>query len=362
MKCIVTILMDRDRVMSGEMQEPFRSLSDSLWNAMRGESIFLTGGSGLFGHWFVNSLLAANRRLGSAIQVTILTRDPKAFMLRSPEFFRDETVTLVEGDVVDFDFPDATYSRILHGATTSAHETFHGKDQLKKFETVLSGTDRVLQFAGRCCARKVLFLSSGVVYGSYEAEIHNVPETYSGAPDTTNPSSALGQAKRAAEFLCSYYSEKYEFQYTIARCFSFVGPRLPLDLHYAIGNFIRDALRSKEIILHGDGSPVRSFLYLGDLVVWLQVLLLNGGHGRIYNVGSDKAITILGLAHLVRDLLSPDKNVKALGKREPNIGNFGRQRYVPDITRARNELGLDVWTSLEQSVLKTAEYEMKGWR
>ncbi len=324
---------------------------------MRDESIFLTGGSGLFGYWFVNALLTANRRLGSNIKVTILTRDPGALMRKSPEFFGDGTVTLVEGDVVDFDFPAATYSRILHGATTSAYETFHGEDQLKKFETVLRGTERVLQFAGRCRAGKVVLLSSGVVYGSYEAAMHHVPETYSGAPNTTDPSSALGQAKRAAEFLCSYYAEKYAFQYAIARCFSFVGPRLPLDLHYAIGNFIRDALRSKEIILHGDGSPVRSFLYLGDLVVWLQAILLNGGHGQIYNVGSDHAITILDLAHLVRDLLSPDKNVTVLGKRESNIGNFGRQWYVPDITRARTELGLDVWTSLKQAVLNTAEYE-----
>ncbi len=345
--------------MSGEAQESPGSRSDSLWNAMRGESIFLTGGSGLFGTWFVRSLLEANRRLGVAINVTILTRDRKAFMVRSPEFFGDGTVKLIEGDVVDFDFPDSTYSRIMHGATTSAYETFHGEDQLKKFYTVLRGTERVLQFAGRCRARKVLFLSSGVVYGSCPETMESVPETWSGAPDTTDLSSALGQAKRAAEFLCAYYADKCGFNYTIARCFSFVGPGLPLDLHYAIGNFIRDALRSKEIVLKGDGSPVRSFLYLGDLVVWLQALLLNDGHAHVYNVGSDKAIAILDLARLVRDLLAPDKHVNVLGNREHNVGNFGRQCYIPDITRARNDLGLDVWTSLEQAVLKTAECEMK---
>ncbi len=324
---------------------------------MHGESIFLTGGSGLFGSWFVRSLIEANRRLGLAIQVTILTRDPKAFMLKSPEFFRDGTVRLIKGDVVDFAFPDSPYSKIIHGAATSAYETFHGEDQLKKFYTVLRGTDRVLQFAGRCRAGKVLLLGSGVAYGSCPETMQKVPETWPGAPDTTDPSSALGQAKRAAEFLCAYYAGKYGFNYTIARCFSFVGPGLPLDLHYAIGNFIRDALKSKEIVLQGDGSPVRSFLYLGDLVVWLQAFLLDDAYGRIYNVGSDTAITILDLAYLVRDLLSPGKNVKVLGNRESNIGNFGRQRYVPDIARARNELGLDVWTSLEQAVLNTAEYE-----
>lgn len=346
--------------MLGAMQGSYRTISDTLWNAMRGETVFLTGGSGFFGSWFVGALLEANRRLGSAIKVAVLTRDPGACLLKRPEVFGDGMVTLIEGDVVDFDFPDSTYSRIIHGAATSAYETFHGEDQLKKFCTVLRGTDRVLQFAGRCRVQKVLFLSSGVVYGSCPETMQNIPETCSCAPDTTNLSSALGQAKRAAEFLCAYYADKYGFNYTIARCFAFVGPGLPLDLHYAIGNFIRDALHADEIVIQGDGSPVRSFLYLDDLVVWLQALLLDDAHGHIYNVGSDMATTILDVARLVRDLLGPHKHVNVLGNREHRIGNFGRQRYVPDITKARNELGLDVWTSLEQAVLKTAEHAMQG--
>jgi UDP-glucuronate decarboxylase len=249
----------------------------------------------------------------------------------------------------------------MHMATTSAHETFAGEDPLAKFHMLVQGTERVLQFAGTCEAKKVLFTSSGVAYGAYPDEMQRVPESYQGAPMSTDSASALAQGKRAAEFLCSHYAQKYQFEYTIARCFSFVGPGLPLDIHYAIGNFIRDALHGEgvydEVItVKGDGSPMRSFLYLGDLVHWLLALLVDGRSETIYNVGSDQAISILDLAYLVRDTLAPSKEIIVLGNSDHNIGNFARNWYVPDINLARTELNLDVWTSLPSALIKTANY------
>ena len=329
---------------------------DSYWLEMRDESIFMTGGSGLFGRWFINALLAANRRLGTNIKVTILTRDPKAFLNKTPELSQDNLVSLITGDVTNFDFPSCKYSRIIHLATTSAAETFSGEDQLAKFHLLTKGTERILQFASICGAKKLLFTSSGVAYGAYSDDIKYVPETYFGAPSTTDVSSALGQGKRAAEFLCAYYAEKYNFNYVIARCFSFVGPGLPLGIHYAIGNFIKDALKSDALIVKGDGTQMRSYLYLGDLVIWILALLVHGKSGRIYNVGSDKAISILELAHRVRDLIAPEKEVIVTGNKIHNVGNFDRKWYVPDISRAREELNLDDWTALDSAILKTADH------
>lgn len=333
---------------------PVSEMIDLYWLKMRDESIFMTGGSGLFGRWFIKALLDANRRLETNIKVTILTRYPQAFLIRTPEIFQDGTVSLIKGDVTNFEFPTSKFSRIIHLATTSAEETFSGEDQLAKFHLLTKGTERVLQFASICGVKKLLFTSSGVAYGAYASDIQCVPETYFGAPDTTDPSSALGQGKRAAEFLCSYYADKYNFDFVIARCFSFVGPDLPLGIHYAIGNFIKDALESDALIVKGDGTQMRSYLYLGDLVTWLLALLVEGKSGRIYNVGSDKAISILELAHQVRDLLAPEKQVIVTGNKSHNIGNFDRKWYVPDISRARAELNLDDWTPLDSAILNTA--------
>ncbi len=331
----------------------------NLWESMRNESIFITGGTGLFGRWLLESLAHANRKLNLNLKVTVLTRDEHAFAQKAPHLARDPAIKFHRGDVKDFDFPDQRHSYIIHGAATSADETFLGEDPLRKFDTLVSGTRRTLDFAVRCRPKRFLFLSSGVVYGTPPTGIDFVPEDYAGAPDTTDVDSALGQAKRTAEFLCAYYAQKNGFEYSVARCFSFVGPFLPLDIHYAIGNFIGQALFEDEITVKGDGSPVRSYLYTADLVIWLLTLLLNGRNGQIYNVGSDQAISIRELAQLVRDIVNPQKTVNILGQSTYSIGNAVRSRYVPSIEKARCELGLNVWVGLPEAIRFTSTHAMK---
>ncbi|MDP1897433.1 MAG: NAD-dependent epimerase/dehydratase family protein, partial [Sulfurimicrobium sp.] len=267
-----------------------------MWESFRNESIFITGGTGLFGRWLLESMARANQQLNLNLKVTVLTRNKQAFMEKAPHLAHNPAIDFHHGDVRNFDFPGRSYSFLIHGATTSAEETFLGEDSLRKFDTLVDGTRHTLDFAVQCGIKRFLFLSSGAVYGVPPSGVDFIPEAYSGAPDTTDINSALGQAKRTAEFLCAYYAQKYSLNYSIARCFSFVGPFLPLGIHYAIGNFIGQALYEDEIAVKGDGTPIRSYLYMADLVAWLLTLLQNGKSGEVYNVGSDQAISIRELA------------------------------------------------------------------
>jgi len=138
----------------------------------------------------------------------------------------------------------------------------------------------------------------------------------------------------------------------IARCFAFVGPDLPLNVHFAIGNFIRDALTADAITVSGDGTPLRTYLHQSDLAHWLLTLLVHGRPGQVYNVGSDEVISIAALAHLVRDILAPDKPVYILGQLDPSAA---RNRYVPDIRKAQQELGLSVTVPLAEAIRRTGE-------
>lgn len=165
------------------------------------------------------------------------------------------------------------------------------------------------------------------------------------------PSTAYSQAKRAAEHLCTLYREQYKLQAIVARCFSFVGQDLPLNAHFAIGNFIHDALYCDEIVVLGDGSSVRTYLDQRDLAHWLWTLLLNGRDGETYNVGSDYVISIAELAYLVRDLLAPSKCVKILGALSPS--GF-RNYYVPDISKIQRLHGVGVTIPLPSSIVDTA--------
>lgn len=329
-----------------------REASDARWQKLQNAHVFITGGSGLFGRWFIAALLDANQRLGTNIQATVLTRNPQPFLA---EFALEEGADLLhalQGDVTSFEFPATQFTHVLHMATTSAHETFAGEDSLAKFHMLTKGTERVLQLAVKSGAKKVLFTSSGVAYGAFPEGL--VSESFQGAPSTLDAVNGLAQGKRAAEFLCSYYAEKFGFESTIARCFAFVGEGLPLNIHYAIGNFIHDALHAKKITVKGDGSPMRSFLYLGDLVHWLLALLVDGQTKTIYNVGSDQAISILTLAETVQQVLAPNKKIEVLGNSGLAVGNVNRNWYVPNIDFVKHALKLDVWTSLEDAILNTA--------
>lgn len=325
-----------------------------LWEAFRNESIFMTGGTGWFGRWLLESLLRANDQFELNLKITVLTRNEHAFRKEAPHLAKSPVIDFHIGDVRDFVFPARHYTYLIHGAATSAHETFHGEDPLRKFDTVVNGTRHTLDFAAQCGIRRFLFLSSGNIYGVPAQGMTTIPEDYPGAPSTTNLDSALAEAKRAAEFLSAYYAQKFGWEYVIARCFSFVGPFLPLDIHYAIGNFIGQAHRDECITVNSDGTQVRSYLYVADLVVWLLTLLVQGRNGTIYNVGSDSPISIRDLAYLVQSVVAPEKNVKVLCRITDSIGNENRKVYVPDISKARKELQMEVWTDLKTAIKLTA--------
>ena len=117
--------------------------------------------------------------------------------------------------------------------------------------------------------RRFLLTSSGGVYGPQPPDMKYMPESHNGMPDPLNPAHAYSVAKRCAEHLCALYRDQHGLEPVIARCFAFVGRDLPLDVHFAIGNFIRDALYSREIVVSGDGSAIRSYMDQRDLAAWL---------------------------------------------------------------------------------------------
>jgi dTDP-glucose 4,6-dehydratase len=220
------------------------------------------------------------------------------------------------------------------------------------FETIVEGTRRVLEVARRSGARRLLFTSSGAVYGRQPPELSHVPEDYTGGPDPLTPASAYGEGKRAAELLCTLAGAAHGFDAVIARCFAFSGPYLPLDLHFALGNFVRDALAGGPIRVGGDGTPFRSYLYGADLAAWLWTLLARGQPARAYHVGSEAALSVRDLAFTVARVLGVERGV-ALA-RTP-VPGAPAERYVPSTRRSREELGLAESFGLEESIARMAE-------
>lgn len=342
----------------------------TAFERMRGARLFLTGGTGFFGHWLLESLLYANRELRLDVRATVLTRSAEAFRVRAPHIAHDAAITLVEGDIRSFALPAedgaAPFTHILHAATDSTG----GQEDQPAYalaESILEGTRRVLRLARDHAAwlsaneakrsLRLLYVSSGAVYGR-STTLEHTPETYNGAPDPLQLASSYDEAKRMAEHLCVAYAAGTSMEPVIARCFAFVGAHLPLDRHFAIGNFIGSALRGEPIHIKGDGSPRRSWLYMGDLAIWLWTLLTIGEPNRAYNVGSDEGYTIAEAALLVAETLAPGLPLQIDGT--PKAG-APLNSYVPSIERARSELGLQVTVPLAEALQRTAAWHRGGF-
>ena len=320
-----------------------------VWAELRGARLFITGGTGFFGTWLLESFAWANRRLGLNASATVLTRNPHAFLEIAPHFADDEAIEFHQGDVREFEFPSGRFSHVIHAATESS-ATLNNENPLLMLDTIVQGTRRCLEFALACGARKFLLTSSGAVYGKQPPDVTHVSEDFRGGPDPLNPASAYAEGKRAAELECMLMNRRRELEVKIARGFAFVGPHMKLDVHFAIGNFIRDQLKGGPIVVSGTGTPFRSYLYTSDLMVWLWTILCKGVPGRAYNVGSEEAVTIADLAHRVANALEPRVNVEVRGT---PVAGAPAEHYVPSTERARTELGLRQMVPLDEAIRRT---------
>jgi nucleoside-diphosphate-sugar epimerase len=294
---------------------------ESLGRELRGARIFLTGGTGFLGSALVEAFSAANARDARLVVLTRQTIAP-----------RDPAIESWRGDIEHFAFPQGEFSHVIHGANPVARDA-------SIEPVILNGTARVLEFCDAQTRPRILYLSSGAVYAPSDRAIAEDFPLAQAKP-------GYAHAKQIAEKMCVDVSA------TIARGFSFLGPRVPLDGSFAAGNFIRDLLLNRPIRVAGNGKAVRSYLYTADLAEWLWTILLRGKPGRAYNVGSDQPLIIRELA----------KKIAAAGALPVEIrgdSSAGESHYVPSIERARRELGLEVKVPLDEAIRRTIEWRRR---
>ncbi len=302
--------------------------------------------------WLLESFTHINDALELGMSATVLTRDPEAFAAKAPHLASREDLSFHAGDIRNFAFPYGMFDYILHAAT-EASAKLNDESPHEMFDTIVAGTRHLLNFAETCGVRKLLMTSSGAVYGRQPQDLTHITEDYSGAPNPLEPGSAYSEGKRVAEHICLVHSLQHRYELKIARCFAFVGPHLPLDKHFAIGNFIRDCLAGTKIVMEGDGTAVRSYLYASDLAVWLWTILFIGQPKTAYNVGSEKPVTIADLASLITQLLGmPHASVS----RCPTPRGDYTNRYVPSTRRCSQDLGLQQYIKLKDGVRRTADW------
>jgi nucleoside-diphosphate-sugar epimerase len=315
---------------------------------LRGKNLFLTGGTGFFGKWLLAGLHHGNVELGLGLNVTVLSRDPAVFLRQHPETAAASEFKFVQGNVADFSLADHRPDYIIHAATDTTASPTETEEE-RRMRSIVEGTRHVLELARKSEGARLLHTSSGAVYGAYVSQPTGAKEEDYAAATPLIP---YGAAKRESEQLC----EEAKVDFVTARCFAFLGPYLPLDAHFAAGNFLRDALRGGPILVRGDGTALRSYLHPADLVVWLLRILVRGQRGRAYNVGSDEVVTTAQLARLIAKATRPTPEVVVQSVQPQGPQNI----YLPNITRARAELSLDVAIPLRDAIARTIGFLQQG--
>ena len=316
----------------------------NLWAGAKGATFFITGGTGFFGMWLLESFARANDALALGMRAVVLTRDPAAFAQKAPHLAARADLVLHQGDLRTFAFPAGQFAFVIHAASDTTPSPA-GIDPGLVRDAIVAGTERVLAFVAHAGTRKLLLTSSGAVYGPQPPGLTHIPEDYTGRPAT-----GYGQGKQRSEELCLELGRRQGCEVKIARCFAFVGPHLPQGAHYAIGNFLRDALSGGPIRVAGDGTPRRSYLYAADLAIWLWTIVFAAPAGRIYNVGSDDDQSIATHAQRVSEAAGGKIPVQVALAPDPAQPVL---RYVPAINRASHELGLAVRIPLDEAIQRT---------
>jgi nucleoside-diphosphate-sugar epimerase len=317
---------------------------------LRGEHVLITGGTGFVGTWLAEILTQLNDRHGFATRVTLTGCRPKPFRTRVAHLASRPDITIVEQDIRDtVELPEDT-TWVIHAAG-SPDSRLHASDPVRTLQTFVHGTDALLRAAARVePLRKIVFLSSGLVYGPQPLDLERLSERVRGACDFGTVESAYIDGKRAAETLCAAYRSEHRLPTVVARPFAFIGPYQALSAPWAVNNFLQDGLHGGPIRILGNGDTTRSYMYPSDMAVWLLTLALHGRPGAEYNVGSERGVTLRELASAIAKECGRTVDVVEGG---PGRRPTPASRFVPDTRVARNDLALAETVDLERAIART---------
>lgn len=320
------------------------SLSEDFLQNIENQTVLITGGTGFVGSWLVESLLKCSKH---APRLILIVRSRSKAEAHFKNISSAVNIQYIEQDISREISCNDSIDQIWHLATSTSLP--NGKSSTHIANSTILGTYRLLDLASnQTSPPKFMHTSSGAVYGRGLPPDLEITEDLRLANDWLSDSEVYDSSKRSAEMILKEATKEGVVSAKNARLFAFVGPHLPLNSHFAIGNFISAAIESKPIKLTSSGVDFRSYLYAADLVSWLFTYM-NSDYNEPVNVGSDSSVSIRECAELVAEFsnvtvtVNPDDDHKAT-------------KYVPNIDLARSLLGLDVYTDLKESIRRTIDW------
>ncbi len=342
-RAIALVHADAEAVLTGR--------TDSL-AVLRGQHIFLSGGTGILGTWLLELTKVLNEHHDFNLQITVFSRNARSFAVRWPHIGQQPWAQWQDGDIRYLTELPGDVRYIIHAAALTDRRLFASQPSAVA-ETNGLGTLRILRAANLLeDVQKFVLLSSGLVYGAQPWELPQIDEHFAGPLRSNEVNTAYAESKRFAEVLGQCAISETKLPVVTLRPFAFVGPYQSLQLPWAVTDFIRDSFNGGPIRIMGDGVTVRSLMYASDYAFWVLAALARGRARETYNVGSAEPVDLLSLARTITRFFSPVPEIRT------RVGQAGhdRNRLVPATAKIQEELGVSQTVSLEAALQRTIEW------
>lgn len=362
-------LMDADSVTSlyAEanvwLEEDWRRVEESLGDKVArlfGKRILITGAAGFLGFGFLHFFAYLNTKQVERNRVWLVAADN--FLRGCPRWLTElamvnPNMRLVRQDITQ-PWPEfqSRFDFIVHCASVASPK-FYRQYPLETLDTNISGLRHMLDLARRSESESILYFSSSEIYGDPPSNEIPTRETYRGNVSCIGPRACYDESKRLGETLCYLYAQQYGVSAKIVRPFNNYGPGLRLLDGRVIPDFCRDVLADRDIVLHSDGSPTRTFCYVSDALTGYLLVLLSSRHAEPFNIGTAfPEISMRDLAALLMKIAGSCRKVIYRPSDEVHYLTDNPNRRCPDITKARSQIGYQPLVSLETGLGRTLEW------
>jgi nucleoside-diphosphate-sugar epimerase len=316
-----------------------------------GARILLTGGTGFVGKWMLQTAKIAQANSATKIEIVVPTRQLSADHVQTAIAIGCPNVSWVEGDFLNDHLDLGKIDMIIHTATPASAQ-LNAENPFEMLRINVEAMESVLRYSSD--NKPLLFTSSGAVYGTQPQTVSHIAEGDVEPNPPTEQLNAYAQGKLIAERICREAGSRGQCSPIITRLFAFGGDYLPRDTHFAIGNFIQNALDRQPIAIRGDGQARRSYLYGADMATWLWSALAHGETESPLHIGSEYSISILELAQIVTAVSGEVLNYvpEILVAKEIDFSE-SIHKYVPANSVTRKVLDVSEWTSLAEMIKQT---------
>ena len=336
-------------MLEGILYEKARKF-EMLYNS----SILVIGASGMIGSCVVDTLLQMNELYNANITIYAMSRNEANLQLRFNEYKDNRYLKIVSHDICNPLNLNFKVDYIIHGGSNAVPFMIIN-NPVDTIKSNFIGMDNLLQYYISNDVQRLLYISSGEMYGLLDEKNDNFLEDYVGYLDYSSPRSCYPSGKRATEVLCQSYISQYNCNIVIARPCHTYGPSMKYNDSRAICQFIRNGANGEDIVLKSEGLLERSHCYVIDLAIALLYILVYGENGEAYNIADKKSqCTIRELANEVSKVSGT--NVKFIIPSEKEKAGFSKMNKAVLDSKKLEKLEWRACTHLEEGIRSTIEH------